>query len=188
MTSTAATDQPPAVSEAAAATRNEILAKLHEAGINSLIDVNPLPARLPLSTEDKAQQQATTLPIDDLPPNFTDFDHLQRNRLLPAVPTRQQFLDGMVRGFNIYASAEFLEPALTQEELHYESTRSKRLKLLASAINRKEVAKKYEVKCHGIASAVSAAVTSPKTSLVKSSHFARTVAIFLVIHALSHFL
>lgn len=60
--------------------------------------------------------EATVLPLDSVPSDFTDQDHFERNKHLPAVPTREQFLRGMVRGFRLHLDAEDWEPAYTERD------------------------------------------------------------------------
>jgi len=83
--------------------------KLKAKGINSLSDLNPKPFYAPTPEYDLEVDDIAPLPIDEIPRDFTDDDHQARNALLPKAPTRFQFLNGLIRSFNLKLAAEDYE-------------------------------------------------------------------------------
>jgi len=93
--------------------------KLKEKGIESIYDLNPQKIKPLIEREELVVEgEAEALPLNSIPRGFTDDQHFQRNKQLPKAPTKEQFLKGMVRGFNFYLNAEFFSPHYTTEELN----------------------------------------------------------------------
>jgi len=83
--------------------------KLKAKGIDSIVDLNPVAFHAPVPQYDIDTDDHTPLPLQDIPQGFTDDDHMVRNSLLPAKPTRFQFLNGLIRSFNLKLAAEDYE-------------------------------------------------------------------------------
>lgn len=118
---------------------NRIFEALSKKGISGIEELNPthLRGELEATGSAPAGEEAHVLPIDDIPAGFTDDQHFERNRHIPATPTREQFDNGFIRSFNLKLEAEDYTPALTDEELNYVSDKTKYLNYVSALIKKR---------------------------------------------------
>lgn len=176
------------------ASHDAVVEKLRKAGIEDLLDLSPFSEITTTNWFDTdpapSEQEAKPLPLEEIPPTFTHWDHLQRNRLLPAVPTREEYLQGYVRSFRPEVAAEFIE---FDEQTIPESATSKRLKALAYHLQHLRdaaISSRYQSSgwhgrflSHGVKLKMYHAVT-----LAWSYPLVRVLAIFAALQALNLYL
>lgn len=85
--------------------------------LSKLLELNPPQFQPPTPLQSDPEVTLTAIPVDNLPTNYTDEQHQSRNKMLKALPTREEFEQGLIRSFNLRLMAEEFGPAYTKEEL-----------------------------------------------------------------------
>lgn len=91
--------------------RARVEEKLRAKGIESLLDLNPAHLRplVEAPVEEPAQNDLSTVSIDEIPRSWTQEQKDERNGALPLAPTPQQYDEGLVRSFELRLLAEDYE-------------------------------------------------------------------------------